>query len=83
MQVYDTESGKNETKFIGDLLLWDVSLNFEEGYVPGEPECLLRNDSAADDRKSASRDQSVYGNAGKAASMELRGKAKRVEFSHI
>ncbi|KRZ88104.1 hypothetical protein T08_9676 [Trichinella sp. T8] len=29
MQVYGTESGKNETKCIGDLLLWDVTLNFD------------------------------------------------------
>ncbi|KRY24751.1 hypothetical protein T03_12507 [Trichinella britovi] len=76
----------------GDLLLWDVTLNFGRGavcvnwnerYVCGEPECLPRNGSAADDRKSASNNQSFYGQAGKAASMELRRKAKPVNFSHI
>ncbi|KRY24478.1 hypothetical protein T03_14904, partial [Trichinella britovi] len=86
----------------GDLLLWDVTLNFgetnseqsdapkqeirlvcdvclnwNERYVCGEPECLPRNGSAADDCKSASNNQSVYGQAVKAESMELRGKAKR------
>ncbi|KRZ82331.1 hypothetical protein T08_912 [Trichinella sp. T8] len=52
----------------GDLLLWDVTLNFGE---------------TNSEQSGAPKQESVYGQAGKAASMELRRKAKRVEFSHI